>query len=110
MITALAVLGFSAGFTTVHADASIEYATKRVSYADLNLDSDVDAHVFYARVESAAKSVCSGYESRDLKIVMLREGCVDKAIASAVSQTNNSKVIALYTHSKSTSTRLVASR
>jgi len=67
-------------------------ATQRVSYAGLNLDSDVGAKVFYSHLQSAANSVCSGYDGCDLTVAKLLANCLSKEIASAVSQANNSKV------------------
>jgi UrcA family protein len=112
LMTALAVTALGAGFTPVHADESIGVSSKVVSYADLNLDSDVGAKALYSRIRSAAKLVCSGYSDRDLVATRLRETCIDKAVASAVAQVNNSKLNAMDTHgnSNSSSARYVASR
>jgi UrcA family protein len=110
ILTALTLLGLGAGFATVHADESNVIPTKTVSYADLNLDNDVGAKEFYARIRAAAKLVCSGYSDRDLATTALREGCVDKAVASAVSQAHNAKLSALYTHATPVSVRVAAAR
>ena len=110
VMTAIAVLGFSAGVATVHADEVNGFVTTNVSYADLNIDSDAGAKRFYIRVQSAAKSVCSQFDERELMVASRFKGCFDNAVASAVAQANNSKVTALYSHSRASSQRLVASR
>jgi UrcA family protein len=109
IMTAVAVVGLSAGIATVQADES-NAPSQAVSYAGLNLDSDVGARMFYTRVQSAAKSVCSAYGGRDLGLAERYKSCIDNAVGSAVNQANNSKVTALYTRSKSTPMRLFASR
>jgi UrcA family protein len=108
IMTAVAVVGLSAGVATVQADES-NAPSQAVSYAGLNLDSDVGARMFYTRVKNAAKSVCSAYD-HDLGLAERHKSCIDNAVGSAVNQANNSKVTELYTRSKSTPMRLFASR
>jgi len=67
-----------------------------VSYGDLNLDSEQGARVLYARIRNAAGRVCSSLEGRDLSQKNLWQGCFDKAVASAVTQVNKTRVTALH--------------
>lgn len=50
-----------------------ELATKQVSYADLNLDSDAGTKVFFRRVRIAAESVCTGFDQRDQIVSLAQE-------------------------------------
>jgi UrcA family protein len=70
--------------------------TKVVSYSDLNLDSPTGATVFYRRIRSAARDVCSSFEGRDVQRVTLYQHCFDNAVAGAVSQVNKSTVTAIH--------------
>jgi UrcA family protein len=70
--------------------------TSIVSYGDLNLDSEQGAKVLYARIRSAAGSVCSSLEGRNLTERKFWQGCFDKAVAGAVGQVNNTRVTALH--------------
>src|SRR5271168_3769706 len=70
--------------------------TSIVSYGDLNLDSEQGAKVMYARIRSAAGSVCSSLEGRNLTEKKLWQGCFDNAVANAVGQVNNVRVTALH--------------
>jgi UrcA family protein len=78
---------------------TLEPLTKRVSYADLNLDSQQGAKIFYGRVRSAAKQVCSPFESRDASRMTQWQTCVNDAVSSSVAQVNNTRVTALYNES-----------
>jgi UrcA family protein len=66
-----------------------------VSYADLNLDSDADARILYARLRVAANTVCRPFRS----ISLADDGwqsCFDSALAKAVTKINNVKLTKLY--------------
>jgi len=80
-----------------------EFLTKTVAYGDLNLDADQGAKVLYARLQYAAHYVCSPLESRELSRKTVWQACVNKALASAVTQINKPRVNALYKQSASRS-------
>src|SRR5271170_7639158 len=58
--------------------------TTIVNYGDLNLDSEQGAKVLYARIRSAAGTVCSSLEGRGLTEKKVWQGCFDNAVAGAV--------------------------
>jgi UrcA family protein len=70
--------------------------TKKVTYGDLNLDTESGAKALYARLRYAAKYVCSSYESKELSRQKVWQICVNNALASAVQQINKPMVTALY--------------
>jgi UrcA family protein len=70
--------------------------TTIVNYGDLNLDSEQGAKVLYARIRSAAGTVCSSLDGRNLTEKKFWQGCFDKAVGSAVGQVNNTHVTALH--------------
>ena len=80
----------------VQAGEPAQSYTTIVSYGDLNLDSEQGAKVLYARIRSAAGTVCSSLEGRDLTEKKFWQGCFDRAVASAVGQVNNTRVTALH--------------
>jgi UrcA family protein len=88
-------LGCAMGAGTANAETS-QPPTIRVSYGDLNLDSREGAKVFYARVRSAAQSVCSPLEGRALSLQRFWHACIDDALAAAVAQVDKPNVTALH--------------
>jgi len=91
---ALALTAF-AHADTARADSTDGVATKIVTYGDLNLDSPSGAKAFYSRVQSAARTVCSSLEGRDLNSQAAWHKCYNKAVASAVSQVSATTAVAL---------------
>ena len=55
----------------------------RVSYADLNLASEVGATILENRIESAARTVCEIEDSRDLTLAQATQICRSQAVADA---------------------------
>jgi UrcA family protein len=94
----LVVLAFVAGSSPAMADSTDAVLTKTVKFGDLNLDSEQGAKALYLRLQSAAQFVCSPYDSADLARQRVFKGCVDKALASAVTEVNKPMVNALYNH------------
>jgi UrcA family protein len=80
----------------VHAAEPAQAYTTIVNYGDLNLDSEQGAKVLYARIRSAAGTVCSSLEGRNLTEKKLWKGCFDNAVANAVGQVNKARVTALH--------------
>ncbi len=76
-------------------DADLKGTSKKVSYADLNLDKEAGAIVLYKRLKIAARQVCSvrtftvkGF----LKEVAERNACYRDTLDVAVSQLDNQYV------------------
>ena len=70
-----------------------------VSYADLNLASDVDARVLLERIRHAAEQVCPAADRSDLQYLHRLEErgrCIREAIARAVQQVGNPRLAAVY--------------
>jgi UrcA family protein len=57
-----------------------------VRYADLDLTRTAGAAALYGRLAVAAKTVCGPFEPRDLGSVARFNGCVERAIATAVAK------------------------
>jgi UrcA family protein len=93
-------LGYVMSAGTASAETS-QPLTKRVTYGDLNLDSQEGAKVFYARVRSAAAFVCSPLEGRDLNSQRIWHACIDGALATAVAQVDKPTVTALHNQNMS---------
>ena len=69
-----------------------------VKYGDLDVSRPQDAAELYKRIVAAAYDVCKGSDmDRNLNESLLqRDVCVDKAIANAVKQLGQPKVVAIY--------------
>ena len=85
----------SAAFTISVLPATAQAAdgntvTKKVSYADLNIQTPEGAKVLYKRIVSAAYAVCPDYG--DLNETFQ---CVNKAIAGAIKQVDSPALSAL---------------
>ena len=70
-------------------------ASKRVSYADLDITQQAGAKVLYDRIAAAAQQVCalSGY--KNLGEMQRVNGCVDRAINNAVKEVDSPALSAL---------------
>lgn len=60
-----------------------ELNSVRVSYADLNLGSDVGQQVLHRRIVEAARTVCVIEDSRELALANATKACRSDAIARA---------------------------
>lgn len=67
-----------------------------VSYSDLDLSRPTDARVLYARLRSAARSVCQPAPREELARHRAWEQCYSAALEGAVNQINAPQVLALY--------------
>lgn len=95
-LTACLLLGAAGAAHAVQpADAA---PTVRVSYGDLNLASEQGNSTLYARIVSAARTVCGVGEVdiRDLHALASARSCEAHAIAQAVSDVPSPKLAALY--------------
>ena|SRR5208283_2505030 len=104
LATFVAVAGAAASGTVV-AQPYDQVLAKKVTYGDLNLETEEGAKVLYARLRHAGEDVCSPLESRELIRRQIWRTCVDSAVASAVTRVNKPRVTALHNQSaKRTST------
>jgi UrcA family protein len=87
-LIAMALVGAFVSSTVLAANAPAvvqgDVLQKIVRYDDLDLHGSAGANVLYRRIESAAKSVCQAFDSRDLQRQTLFKQCVSDAIARAV--------------------------
>src|SRR5271157_5231900 len=91
----VSALAFS--FATVsNADDGTTPPQVIVKFGDLNISNPQGAATLYARIRSAAKSVCSQFDGRRLEEMAKRNACIDMAILGAVTMVNNSALSALY--------------
>jgi UrcA family protein len=67
-------------------------ATARISYADLNLNSEAGARTLYQRLKRAAERVCDGVDRRGIGP---RE-CYETALADAVNDVGAPRLQALH--------------
>ncbi len=110
-IIATALFGVAAvSFTGAAVADSGDVPQLTVKYGDLNLSSSQGTSALYARIKSAAKSVCSELDGRDLHSRMQFDSCVDKATLGAVVNVNNASLSALYNEKtgKAVPTRLAS--
>ncbi len=70
-----------------------------VKFGDLNVSTPEGAAALYARIRSAAKSVCSPPESTDYPFKSGFNACVHKAVADAVTKVNRMELYAVYNQS-----------
>jgi UrcA family protein len=93
---ALAMLAIVAGNPPVQAAEPLIHV---VTYADLDLNSRAGAEVLYVRLQSAARQVCSPFESWELSRHVAWRACVDRSLASAITHLNKPLVTALQSRS-----------
>jgi UrcA family protein len=91
-------LVFAAASSALAAEPS-DRLTKRVTFGDLNLESQEGAKVLYARLRFAAREVCSPLESRELSHGSAWKACFNDAMESAVAKINKPLVSALHNQS-----------
>jgi len=87
------VMGAAYAATPGTASASV-----RVAYSDLNLHSDQGNKELYARIVSAARTVCAAdqVDIRDLNALAIERSCEQQAVSSAVNQVHSPKLAAVY--------------
>jgi UrcA family protein len=100
-VIALALLGGVAGVASASETSErYEHATARVTFADLNLDSDAGAKAFLKRANKAAQHVCGGspkWQPLMLELMRAYKKCHAAAMKVAVTQVDSKHVTALYT-------------
>ena len=89
-IVALVVFGLGASTSAVAASPSqLSVRSVQVSFADLNIDSDVGAQVLYRRLQNASEKACSISNSGATKPVgAVRDSrlCYASALSDAVAK------------------------
>ena len=82
-ICALAALAVASALVAPTVSQAEEANSVRVSFADLNLASDVGQHTLQRRITGAARTVCVIEDSRELALALATNVCRSDAIASA---------------------------
>lgn len=103
--TALAALGtlstaalFASPAIASAAEPSDAIPQTAVYYNLLDLSTDQGTHALYQRLESAARAVCPGYDSRDLAAFADSRACQRAAVARAVMQIGNARLASVHAH------------
>lgn len=93
---AAALLGSPATARAAQPAAAAPQTTLYYSFRDLSTDQGT--HALYERIVSAARSVCPGYDSRDLSDYANSRQCQRQAVAHAIEQIGSARLAAVYTH------------
>ena len=89
-----ALLGSPAGASAAQPAAAVPQTTVSYSYRDLATDRAT--HALYERIMSAARTVCPGYDSRDLAAYADSRQCQRQAVARAIHQIGNARLAAVH--------------
>ena len=96
-IAGFGALCFALGALDAVADPAGDVPSRKVNFADLNLDSPAGARVLYQRIQSAARAVCGMSEYRTtFEQRNASRKCYQEAITGAVSQINSETLTALH--------------
>jgi UrcA family protein len=82
-LSALAALAVASALVAPTVSQAEEPNSVRVSFADLNLASDLGQHTLQRRITGAARSVCVIEDSRELALARATNACRRNAAASA---------------------------
>jgi UrcA family protein len=106
-LAALAAVAYGSACPAGPLDQYVTHSVK-VSFADLNLDSQAGAATLYRRIQNAARQVCSP-DPGDRAIQRYRDwkSCYDTAVGNAVGKVNSPLLSALHS-SKSPDQRLAS--
>jgi len=105
-----------AAVTLVVAFAGGAYAQEapqvHVKYADLNVNTTVDANVLYRRIRAAAEQVCAVPNRRELARWAQAESCTTRAVAEAVAKVDAPSLTHVFARETGSTpvTRLAAAR
>jgi UrcA family protein len=90
-------LALSCGAISAAADSS-DLPQVVVKFGDLNLSTQQGAAALYGRIAAAADEVCESHllDSRDLLAQQRIRGCLQKAIADAVTKVGRPELFAIY--------------
>jgi UrcA family protein len=92
----LVMLSWAACSAQAQAADDIVIGFKKVSYEDLNLDTEAGAKVLYHRLRRAAGEICTSLESMDAVLRATWSACYHNALNSAVASVNKPRVTALH--------------
>ena len=92
----LLMLSWAACSPQALAADDIVIGVKKVSYGDLNLDTEAGAKVLYHRLRRAAGEVCTSLESMDAVLRATWTACYHNAMNSAVASVNKPRVTVLH--------------
>jgi UrcA family protein len=92
----LVMLSWAACSPQARAADDTVIGVKKVSYGDLNLETEAGARVLYRRLRRAAGEVCTSLESIDAVLRAGWSACYHNAINSAVASVNKPRVTALH--------------
>ena len=81
-----------------------------VKYGDLNIASPQGAAALYTRIRAAAEQVCRSFDRRALASKELKDTCIHKAIADAVTKVDHPALFAVYSAKNRTSQFLTTDR
>ena len=81
-----------------------------VKYGDLNIASPQGAAALYTRIRAAAEQVCRSFDRRALASKELKDTCIHKAIADAVTKVDQPALFAVYSAKNRTSQFLTTDR
>jgi UrcA family protein len=87
-----------------------EPRTLVVRYSDLDLSQPRDAHRLYARIKTAARSVCDNSPDSDLARLAQYEKCVAHAVTNAVETINAAQLTEIRENDTKLASRDGASR
>ena len=97
---AIAVLGSltcgSLGVSAETVERDVNIANVTVRYADLDLNTAAGVEELYARLRSAARSVCNVGERRSLAEAMAAKSCYHQVLGTAVEGTKSPSLAALH--------------
>jgi UrcA family protein len=82
-ISALAAVAVASALVAPTVSQAQESNSVRVSFADLNLASDLGQYTLQRRITVAARTVCEIEDSRELALASATKVCRNDAIASA---------------------------
>jgi UrcA family protein len=82
-----------------------DFATYRVSYADLDLSTLQGAATLYGRLETASQIVCRTYEGRGVALRTAHRNCVHQALESAVERVDRPTLTAYHAARVGTTSR-----
>ncbi len=70
-------------------DRGLEFAQRRVTFADLDLQSGAGAATLYSRIRIAARQVCApSFVGRQWDLIKSTRSCIETAITRAVADVN----------------------
>jgi UrcA family protein len=95
-LTAVVSLASPAVASAAQPAADVLQTTVYYSFSDFSTSQGT--HALYRRIESAARTVCPGYDSQDLAAVADSRECQRQAVAHAIGQIGNARLAAVHAH------------